>query len=58
MVVPLNELTVKESKNLTPVSAHSLKKCVGEFKDGKNWNTTGYDKNGNIIGKIINGVRQ
>jgi len=34
------------------------RKYVGEFKDGKDWNTTGYDKNGNIIGKIINGVRQ
>ena len=33
-------------------------KYEGEFKDGKDWNTTGYDKNGNIIGKIINGVRQ
>jgi len=34
------------------------RKYVGEFKDGKDWNTTGYDKNGDIIGKIINGVRQ
>ena len=31
---------------------------VGEFKDGTDWNTTGYDKNGNITGKWVNGVLQ
>ena len=30
----------------------------GEWKDGKPWNLTIYDKNGNIIGKWVNGVRQ
>ena len=30
-------------------------KLVGEWKNGKPWNTTGYDKNGNIIGKYVNG---
>ena len=33
-------------------------KYVGEFKDGTDWNTTGYDKDGNIIGKFVNGVEQ
>ena len=30
----------------------------GEWKDGKQWNLTIYDKNGNIIGKWVNGVLQ
>ena len=30
-------------------------KYVGEFKDGKSWNGTEYNKDGNIIGKIVNG---
>jgi len=33
-------------------------KYVGEYKDGKTWNGTGYDKNGNIIIKFVNGVKQ
>ena len=33
-------------------------KYVGEWKDGKTWNGTEYDKNGNIIGKWVNGVLQ
>ena len=28
---------------------------VGEFKDGNFWNISRYDKNGNIIGKWVNG---
>ena len=28
---------------------------VGEFKDSKPWNITGYDKNGNIKRKWVNG---
>ena len=31
------------------------RKYVGEFKDGKRWNGTMYDKEGNIIGKFMNG---
>ena len=31
---------------------------VGEFKDGYLWNGTSYYKNGNIIGKYVNGVKQ
>ncbi len=31
---------------------------VGEFKDGKRWNGTGYDNNGNNTGKYVNGVKQ
>jgi len=34
------------------------RKYVGEFKDGKRWNGTMYDKEGNIIGKWWNGVKQ
>ena len=34
------------------------RKYVGEFKDGKRWNGTIYDKEGNIIGKWWNGVKQ
>ena len=30
-------------------------KYVGEYKDGKEWNGKLYDKNGNIIGKYVNG---
>ena len=30
-------------------------KYVGEWKDDKPWNGTGYDKNGNILGKFVNG---
>ena len=33
-------------------------KYVGEFKDGTDWNTTGYDKDGNIIGRYVNGTEQ
>ena len=33
-------------------------KYVGEWKDGKPWNGTSYNKNGNIIGKMVNGVKQ
>ena len=31
------------------------KKLVGEFKSGRYWNLTEYDKNGNIIVKFVNG---
>ena len=30
-------------------------KCVGEFKDGENWNGTGYNKNGEIVVRFVNG---
>ena len=33
-------------------------KFVGEWKDDDEWNITGYDKNGNITGKWVNGVEQ
>ena len=33
-------------------------KEVGEWKSGQPWNVKGYDKNENIIGKWVNGVRQ
>ena len=31
------------------------RKFVREWKDGKPWNGTEYDKNGNIIGTVVNG---
>ena len=31
---------------------------VGEYKEGKPWNVKGLDKNGNIIGRWVNGVKQ
>jgi len=33
-------------------------KYVGEWKNGEKWNGTQYDKDGNIIKKYVNGVRQ
>ena len=30
-------------------------KFLGEFKDGERWNGTLYNKNGNIIYKLVNG---
>ena len=30
-------------------------KKIGEFRRGFPWNTTSYDKNGNILGKWVNG---
>ena len=33
-------------------------KYVGEWKDDEEWNITEYDKEGTIIGKIVNGVKK
>ena len=33
-------------------------KFVGEWKDGKTWNATQIDKDGKVIGKWVNGVKQ
>ncbi len=33
-------------------------KYVGEFKDDAPWNITEYDKDGNIIGKWVDGLKQ
>ena len=30
-------------------------KYVGEFKENEPWNITVYDKNGNLIEKVVNG---
>ena len=30
-------------------------KYVGEFKDGKEWNGTGYNKNWEIVVRFVNG---
>ena len=30
---------------------------IGQFKEHKPWETTEYDKNGVIVGKIVNGVK-
>ena len=37
---------------------YSRGKYVGEFRKGKQFNTTLYDKDGNIFGRYVNGVRQ
>ena len=34
---------------------HIFLEYEGEWKDGKEWNGTEYDKNGNIFGKWVNG---
>ena len=34
------------------------RKYVGEFRKGKQFNTTLYNKDGNIYGRYVNGVRQ
>ena len=31
---------------------------LGEFKDGEEWNGTETDKEGNVIGKWVDGVKQ
>ena len=36
----------------------SGEKYVAEFKDGEVWNGTGYNKDGNIISKYVNGKLQ
>ena len=33
-------------------------KWVGEMRDGRDWKMAGYDEDGNIIGKYVNGVEQ
>ena len=33
-------------------------KLEGEFKEDEPWNTTGFNKDGNIFGKYVNGVVQ
>ena len=34
------------------------RKYIGEFKGGDPWNGVEFNKDGNIIGKWVNGVRQ
>ena len=34
---------------------HNGRKNVGEWRFGKGWNTTNYDKEGNKLGKYVNG---
>ena len=34
------------------------KKAVGVFRNNRPWNIIEYNKNGNIIGKFINGKKQ
>ena len=54
---------VGEIKNGKPNGHGTLTKpegsiYVGEYKDEKPLNGTYYDKDGNIIGKFVNGVKQ
>ena len=34
------------------------RKRVGEFKEDQPWNTTEYNKEGKIVGKYVNGVKE
>ena len=34
------------------------RKSVGEFKEDQPWNSIEYDKDGNIIGKLVDGLKQ
>ena len=40
------------------ISWSNMEKFVGEWKDGKRWNGTYYDKEGNIHSKVVNGKGQ
>jgi len=40
------------------ISWSNMEKFVGEWKDGKQWNGTYYDKEGNIHSKVVNGKGQ
>jgi len=40
------------------ISWSNREKFVGEWKDGKRWNGTYYDKEGNIHSKVVNGKGQ
>ena len=40
--------------NISIPSGHHI---IGEFKQYEPWETTEYDKNGEIIGKVVNGVQ-
>ena len=39
-------------------SLSPMEKLEGEFKEDEPWNTTVFDKDGNIFGKYVNGVKQ
>ena len=58
-----NKYVGEWKKNVGPNGQGTLtftdgEKYVGEWKDGKKWNGTQYDKNGNILRKWVNGVLQ
>ncbi len=40
------------------ISWSNMEKFVGEWKGGKQWNGTYYDKEGNIHSKVVNGKGQ
>ena len=40
------------------VTYNDGRKYVGEFKEGEKWNVTQTDKEGKVIGKWVNGVKQ
>ena len=47
---------VRNGKGTTTYSSGT--KYEGGWKDGGMWNGTGYDKNGKITGKYVNGILQ
>ena len=37
---------------------HDGRKYVGEWKNKEKWNGIGYDKNGDLVVRFVNGVKQ
>ena len=63
MILPEGGNYVGESKNGEPNGQGTMTlsdgaNYVGEFKNGKRWNGIIFDKEGNIIGKWLNGKEQ
>ena len=47
----------KKHGNGTLIS-RAKKNYFGEYKEGNFWNVKIYDKNGKLLGKIVNGIMQ
>jgi len=46
-----------EKDGLGILSFPDGRKIIGEYRKGKSWNITEYNKNGNITGKYVNGLK-
>ena len=63
MILPDGGNYVGETKNGKPSGQGTITlsdggNYVGEWKNNKPWEGTLYDKNENIIGRVVNGVKQ